>query len=180
MPKYIAFLRAINVGGRVVKMDRLRALFEELKFTNVETFIASGNVIFDATAKNAATLETKIEAHLKSSLGYDVATCLRTTTELVRIAATDPFNGEAALLEEGGLFIGFLKSAPEDAAIQKLMTLATPTDDFRVAGSEAYWLCRIRVSDSKITYAMFEKALGVTATFRNVTTVGKLAAKYGR
>src|SRR6185369_8391120 len=63
MPKYVAFLRAINVGGHVVKMDQLRALFEALGFANVETFIASGNVIFDSKSKNVAALERKIDRH---------------------------------------------------------------------------------------------------------------------
>ena len=56
MPKYIAFLRAINVGGHIVKMDQLRKLFEELQFEHVEKFIASGNVIFDTKSKNIAAL----------------------------------------------------------------------------------------------------------------------------
>ena len=64
MPKLIAFLRAINVGGHNVKMDALRELFIELGCTNVETFIASGNVIFDSKAKNIKTLENKIAEHL--------------------------------------------------------------------------------------------------------------------
>jgi uncharacterized protein (DUF1697 family) len=63
MPRYVAFLRAINVGGHIVKMDYLRSLFEELGFTNVETFIASGNVVFDSSYKNPASLEKKIEGH---------------------------------------------------------------------------------------------------------------------
>lgn len=178
MPKYIAFLRAINVGGRVVKMDRLRALFEALNFTNVESFIASGNIIFDATAKNAATLETNIEDHLRASLGYEVATCLRSPAEVASAVANDPFNGEAAHYEKATLFVGFLKSVPDADAVEKLMTRQTPTDAFHVAGREVYWLCRIPVNESKIANAMFEKVLGVPATFRNVTTVGKLAAKY--
>ena len=62
MPKYVAFLRAINVGGHLVKMDYLRTLFEALGFENVETFIASGNVIFDSKSKNTQALEKKIES----------------------------------------------------------------------------------------------------------------------
>lgn len=62
MTKYIAFLRAINVGGHNVKMDELKKYFESLGFSNVETFIASGNVIFEASAKDAAKLEKKIES----------------------------------------------------------------------------------------------------------------------
>jgi uncharacterized protein (DUF1697 family) len=70
MPKYVAFLRAINVGGHTVKMDYLRHLFETLGLSNVETFIASGNVIFDSPSRNTKTLEKKIERHLLEKLGY--------------------------------------------------------------------------------------------------------------
>lgn len=178
MPKYIAFLRAINVGGRVVKMDRLRALFEELNFTNVESFIASGNIIFDTSAKNAATLEKKIEDHLRTFLGYEVATCLRSPAEVATAAANDPFNGEAAQYEKGTLSVGFLKGEPGAEAVAKLMERQTPTDAFHVIGREVYWLCRIPANETKVANTMFEKVLGVPATFRNVTTVGKLAAKY--
>jgi uncharacterized protein (DUF1697 family) len=68
--RYVAFLRAINVGGHIVKMDQLRKLFEGLRLANVETFIASGNVIFDCGAEDAQKLERRIEAHLQKSLGY--------------------------------------------------------------------------------------------------------------
>ncbi len=70
MPKYVAFLRAINVGGHTVKMDYLRGLFEAIGSRNVETFIASGNVIFDSKSKNAPALERRIEKHLEETLGY--------------------------------------------------------------------------------------------------------------
>jgi uncharacterized protein (DUF1697 family) len=70
MTRYFAFLRAINVGGgHVVKMDRLRQLFESLGFSNVETFIASGNVIFESSSRNAKNLEAKIEKALIRSAG---------------------------------------------------------------------------------------------------------------
>ena len=87
MPRYIAFLRAINVGGHTVKMDRLREIFESLGFANVETFIASGNVVFETTALDTAALETRIAAALQAALGYEVATFIRTEAELARIAA---------------------------------------------------------------------------------------------
>ncbi len=69
MPRYVAFLRAINVGGHTVKMDYLRMLFEALGFSNVETFIASGNVIFDSKATSAKALEKRIEHCLAEALG---------------------------------------------------------------------------------------------------------------
>ena len=74
MPKYVAFLRAISGGGHTVKMDYLRSLFESLGFSNVETFIASGNVIFDSTSKSTKALEKKIESYLLKTLGYEVVT----------------------------------------------------------------------------------------------------------
>src|SRR6476620_4469524 len=75
--RLIAFLRAINVGGHTVKMEVLRRLFEELGFENVETFIASGNVIFDAPDDDQGALEKQIEGQLRTSLGYEVATFVR-------------------------------------------------------------------------------------------------------
>ena len=92
MTRYVAFLRAINVGGRRVKMDHLRKLFEALGTSNVETFIASGNVIFDSEADDPRVLERKIEDHLQESLGYEVATFVRSTSELAGIARYRPFD----------------------------------------------------------------------------------------
>src|SRR5512141_1995213 len=92
MPKYVAFLRAINVGSHTVKMDQLRSLFEALKFANVETFIASGNVIFDVKTTNTQSLERKIEKHLEQSLGYEVVTFVRSIPELQEIANYRPFS----------------------------------------------------------------------------------------
>ena len=91
MPRFIAFLRAINVGGHTVKMDDLRQLFEALGFSGVETFIASGNVVFETTARNTKVLEGKIERRLREALGYEVATFIRTDAELADIANYTPF-----------------------------------------------------------------------------------------
>ena len=85
MTRYIAFLRAINVGGHTVKMDILRQLFEELGLSKVETFIASGNVIFETPSQNERELEERIQAKLHASLGYQVATFLRTDQEVASI-----------------------------------------------------------------------------------------------
>src|SRR5262249_4837424 len=90
-PRLIAFLRAINVGGNTVKMEQLRSLFEALGLSNVETFIASGNVIFEAPTTNPRSLERQIERHLQQSLGYEVATFIRSATELEAIAQYKPF-----------------------------------------------------------------------------------------
>lgn len=177
MSKHIAFLRAINVGGHNVKMDHLRQLFESLGFSNVETFIASGNVIFEAKAGNTKTLEKKIEDYLHESLGYEVATFIRTDTELAEIAKYKPFP-QSQLDVAVALNISFLADPLDDAAKQKLMSLRTEIDDFHVHGREIYWLCKKKQSDSKVSNVAIEKALGVKSTLRGVNTVKKLAEKY--
>jgi uncharacterized protein (DUF1697 family) len=178
MPRYIAFLRAINVGGHTVKMDSLRRLFEALGFASVATFIASGNVIFEAPARSAAALEKKIEARLHESLGYEVATFLRTPAEVSAIAAYRPF--PAAEIEAPGhyLYVGFLAAAPSAEARKRLAALRTAIDEFHVHEREFYWLCRTRSSESTISGALLERTLGLPATMRNSTTIRKLAAKY--
>jgi uncharacterized protein (DUF1697 family) len=178
MPKYVAFLRAINVGGHTVKMDYLRTLFEGLGFTNVETFIASGNVIFDSPSKSAKGLERKIESYLQETLGYAVATFIRSSSELAAIAQYKPFDDSELNTAGNTLYIGFMANVPSDIAKANLRALATKVDDFHLDGREVYWLCRKSFSQSEISGALLAKTLGMPATLRNVTTVKKLAAKY--
>ncbi|MEP6493388.1 MAG: DUF1697 domain-containing protein [bacterium] len=174
--RYIAFLRAINVGGHIVKMDKLRNMFEALDLLNVETFIASGNVIFTASVKDTATLERRIEAHLKRALGYDVDTFIRTAEEVATVAAYEPFAPDPSMQ---ALSVIFLRASLAPAAHDGLMACCTPTDDFHVQGREAYWLCRTRTSDSEVNGPRLAKAIGASSTVRNITTVRKLADKYG-
>lgn len=178
MPKYVAFLRAINVGGHTVKMDYLRSLFEGLGFANVETFIASGNVIFDSSSKSTRSLEKRIETRLESDLGYAVATFIRSTTELAGIARYKPFSASELNAEDHTLYIGFMADEPTEAAKKKLLTLTTKVDAFHVNGREVYWLCRKEFSESEFSGAQLAKTLGMAATLRNSTTVRKIAAKY--
>lgn len=180
MPKYVAFLRAINVGGHTVKMDHLRSLFEMLRLANVETFIASGNMIFDSRTSNITALERKIEKHLKEMLGYEVATFVRTIAEVAEVAAHKPF-AEAELNAEGNiLYVGFGALEPGSHAKAKLMSLANEINDFQVTGREVYWLRRTKAGESEYAGALFEKTLGQTVTFRSATTVRKIAVKYAK
>src|SRR5262249_52418031 len=92
MFRFIAFLRAINVGGgRTVKMRSLRQVFESLGFFRIATFVASGNVIFETKTRDTKTLERKIEERLREVLGYEVPTFVRGEDELAKIANYRPF-----------------------------------------------------------------------------------------
>jgi uncharacterized protein (DUF1697 family) len=177
MARHVAFLRAINVGGHVVKMDVLKGQFATLGFTSVETFIASGNVIFEARAKDATKLERTIEAALRKALGYEVATFVRSLDELAAVAEREPFP-RPRLDEAVAFVVGFLASPLDAAAVGRLMALRTDIDDFHVDPREVYWLCRRGQSQSTFSNAVFEKTVGLKATFRSMTTIRKMAAKY--
>jgi uncharacterized protein (DUF1697 family) len=180
MLRYIAFLRAINVGGNnIVKMDSLCHLFESLGFSNVETFIASGNIVFETKRKNAQVLEREIENRLREALGYEVATFIRTDAELAAIANYKPFS-QSDLDGAVALNIAFLADGLDDKSSQKLMALRTDIDDFHIHEREIYWLCRKKQSESKISNAVLEKALAQKSTLRGANTVKKMAAKYSK
>jgi uncharacterized protein (DUF1697 family) len=169
----VAFLRAINVGGRTVKMERLRALFTAAGYGNVKTFIASGNVLFEAEQTDAARLEREIEAFLREALGFEVATFIRPVGVLAEIVAYEPF-----AKREGELFVGFLKSAPAKPAQSSVLSSGTELDQLQFHGSELYWLCRTRVSDSPVSGAVLERKLAMPITVRNRRTVQKVAAAH--
>jgi uncharacterized protein (DUF1697 family) len=175
--RWIALLRAINVGGHTIKMDVLRGHFEAMGYRDVETMIASGNVIFRSSITDRHALEPQIEQYLKQALGYEVATFLRTPAEINRIAAFQPFPDQASD-ETAALYIGFLPAAPDQAACDRLALLENAIDRFRVDQQELYWMCRTKVSESPNAGNTIEKALKLATTLRNSTTVRKLAAKY--
>jgi uncharacterized protein (DUF1697 family) len=154
----VALLRAINVGGHVVKMDALRRAFESLSFANVQTFIASGNVIFEKV------------------LGYPVLTFIRSPAELTAVAEHAPFAiGE---LDGASVYVGFVKLRPSRAVIKKVMALRTELDDFHVRAREVYWLRRRVKERAGEPGPPLARALGAPLTTRNITTVRKIAAKY--
>lgn len=178
MPKLIAFLRAINVGGHTVKMDALRQLFIDLGFTGVETFIASGNVIFDTAESDLAVLESLIEQHLNEALGYPVKTFLRTPGELVEIAHYRPFPDGDLDNPANTLYIGLLQTPPGAQALQNVLALGNPFNQFKIQDRQLYWLIHTSISQSEITGARLEKALGMPTTLRNRNTILRLVAKH--
>lgn len=180
MIRYVALLRAINVGGHVVKMDVLRKHFSRMGFTNVETFIASGNVIFDAKDDEPAALEERIAYELENSLGYAVATFLRTPAELASIVRHRPFEPGVIDPDQHALYIGFLPRKPAADVARRVVALRTPVDEFHVHKRELYWGCRTRFSDSAVSGGLLERTIAMPMTVRNVTTVRKLAAKLGQ
>jgi uncharacterized protein (DUF1697 family) len=175
MPKYVAFLKAINVGGHVVKMDELRELFSGLKLSNVETFIASGNVIFETKSAPDQKLEQRIEKHLETALGYAVGSFVRSMEEIRAVSEYEPFSKKGLVTN-----VAFIRQPLTAGVVEQVMGFRTEVDDFHVHGREVYWLCQIRQSDSKFPAKKLEKVIGGEATWRNMNTVVRLADKYTR
>ncbi|MEO5579961.1 MAG: DUF1697 domain-containing protein, partial [Gemmatimonadaceae bacterium] len=152
--------------------------FERLGLRNVETFIASGNVIFEAPVGNLPQLEDQIGRHLQNSLGYEVTTFIRTPAETAAIAAFEAFPPAELEAPGSSLYVVFLPAVPRDAVKRRLRSFRSDLDDFVVNGREVYWLCRTNLADSPYSRPLLGKTLGVPATVRNIKTVRKLAAKY--
>lgn len=180
MHSYIAFLRGMNLGNRRIKMTELAALFTKLKYANVETFIASGNVIFESKERDTGKLEDAIQRHLAKSLGYEVDTFVRTRAEVVAVAVFQPFTKADMEPAENTIHCGFLQTPLSAAQASGLTACQSEFDAFRVDGREYYWLCRkIKSHESKIWASPQLKALKLpTSSMRNLTTVRKLAALY--
>jgi uncharacterized protein (DUF1697 family) len=179
MKQYFAFLRGINVGGHTVRMEDLRKMFEGIGFFDVATFIASGNVIFNASARSAAALERQIEEHLLGGLGYAAATFLRTASELEAITRHPSFEALDRAGRGSTLHVMLLREEPPADFRRKVAALTTASDELVVHGRELYWLCHTRLSDSPLFKgSIVDKTIGMQGTMRNANTVRKLLAKY--
>lgn len=179
MNQYIAFLRGINLGKRRIKMPELQRRFKQLKFANVSTLIASGNVIFESRRADATKVEEQIEQHLARELGYEVDTFVRTRRAVMAIATAEPFSEADMASDANTINVGLFKTPlPADVA-RKLEAVRTEVDQFRVIGKEYFWLCRIKMSDSHVWDLPSVKALKFpTSSMRNLKTLRKLAEQF--
>lgn len=178
MPRCVAFLRGINLGKRRLPMAELKQHFDDLGFADVATFIASGNVVFATSARDLAKLETRIEAHLAKVLGYSVDTFLRRDDEVAAVLAAKPATVD--LPKTGGLYVSFLKQPLPAAQAKGLLACATATDRFTLIGRELYWRREGSFHDADIWNSPAVRALKLpTMTMRNLTSLQKLAAKFG-
>ena len=170
MARRIAFLRAINVGGHVVKMDHLRTLFTSFGFESVETFIASGNVVFDSKATSTTKVEDHIESGLLAELGYEVVTMVRSPKELAEVVAHRPFALDTSV-------VGFLKQPPSAGAVKEALAWDIGDEEIAIRGKELYWRHGGMMSQSALGKIKIERTLG-PLTMRNLSTVAKIAAKH--
>ena len=173
MATYIGFLRAINLGAKrkFPKADIVAAV-EAAGFTDVETYINTGNVRFDTTMRSRAKIEAALEKAFLEDRGFEVPTMVFTQKELVEIAE------HASSFGHGGRhYVSLLKEVPTAAAIKKVEAVSTTEEVAKVGGRAAHLLLGDNYHEAKLTNATIEKHLGV-ATNRNLTVIRTLAEKW--
>ena len=143
----------------------------------METFIASGNVVFDSSRRSAGVAERAIEDHIRKALGYPVITFLRTLSELAAVAGHTPF-AKSEYDAGATLFVGFMKDAPGAAVSRAVAALRDDVNDYAIEGRELYWLRRSRLMESIGQGPPLERIVASPITMRNVNTVRRLASKY--
>jgi uncharacterized protein (DUF1697 family) len=177
MARFIALLRAVNVGGRMLPMAELRALCAELGWGEVQTYIQSGNVVFTAPDEPAA-LEARLESAIKERFGLDVPVVVRTAAQWSKLAAANPFAG-AGRDAPNRLQLLVSKRPPAGDAAGKLMEKADAGEAVKAAGGALWFHFPEGVARSKLTPAAIDKACGSPSTGRNWRTVLKLKEMAG-
>lgn len=176
VPKLVAFLRGMNLGGRRISNVELCASIEALGFEDVSAFLASGNVVFSAKG-SGPSIGRRLEQGLAERLGYPVPTFLRTAARARSIADAQPFSRRKAAAARGKLQVIFLSRPPSSEAATSALALRTDDDWLAIDGQEMYWSPRGKLSDSVLDIKALEKLLGPT-TIRTKNTVERLVAKH--
>lgn len=172
--KVISILRGINVGGnRKVPMVELKALYEELKFKNIVTYIQSGNVIFEANGSDLKDLPKKIEQKIFSKYKFTVPVIIRTAAEMQSVINKNPFLKQKCI-DVDKLHVTFLAEAPNGDNLNKIKGLSYEPDKYAIVSKEVYLYCPNGYGNTKLNNNFFENKLKVTATTRNWRTVNEL------
>lgn len=176
MPRYVAFLGSINVGGNRLTMADLRAGFEAEDFSNVETVVASGNVLFDFDQRPSKGLEEKLGLMLADRFGIDGAVCVRDRDEVAAAISDNPF---AAKGEEKFVHTHFLEGQPSKAQFDRLFADHEGKGPEKLAaGDRALYIDFVDgVADSKLVRGFLEKRLGCKGTARNMRSLKRILAK---
>jgi len=174
MQTYISILRGINVSGqKKIQMTDLKALYENLKFKNVSTYIQSGNVIFKRKRQSDEVLAKKIQNAIYEKYSFEVPVIIRNVEELKNTIATNPFLKEKNINEEK-LHITFLEKLPDKAKVHIIKNIDYSPDKFIIIDKEIFLYCPNGYGITKLSNNFFENNLKVTATTRNWKTVNKL------
>ena len=173
--KYISLLRGINVSGKnTIKMVELKSLYESLGFTDIITYIQSGNVVFNSNKKDKAKLEETIEDAIEAEYKFRVPVNIRSKDEFKNIIAKNPF-GTIDPVKDGTKFlVTFLYSKPALKLIAELQNYVVKPEQLVAESKQLYLYCPNGYGKSKLSNTFIERKLGVKATTRNWKSVCNL------
>jgi len=174
MQNYIAILRGINVSGhKLIKMDALRKLFDDMGFKNTKTYIQSGNVVFQCKQAKVQDLEQKIASSIQKEFGFEVPVLVKEANDLEVVLKNNPFINKRKE-DVTKLHVTFLSAEPEKALVEKIKEGNYAADEFIVTGKAVYLFCPNGYGNTKLSNTFFENKLKVTATTRNWKTINEL------
>lgn len=168
---YVAFLRGVNLGpNNKISMPALRAMAEDLGYTDVATYINSGNLII-SSPKKAATIEREITDAINDTFGRPIDVAVRTSAELENILAENPYpDGNPSQVT-----VAFLMQAPAEGAKDKVAAVAKDYEPVTYAGQQVYVNYSQGIGTSKLA-ERFSAIIGVSSTIRNLRTIEKVLA----
>ena len=166
----------MNLGRRRIKNPELCAAFEDIGFTNISAFLASGNVIFDAEDSNPDSVARSIEDGLRDSLGYEVPTFLRSADEVRSIAGYQPF-ADVTAERSGKMQVAMVGSKVDQSTRDSVLKLSNDADMLEIVGQELYWWPKGNFLDSELDLKVVEGILG-TMTIRTKATIERLAKRF--
>jgi uncharacterized protein (DUF1697 family) len=173
MATHIALLRAVNVGGRSLKMGDLTAFASDLGLSGPRTLLQSGNLVFESADRSDATLEARLEAEAEARFGFALEFMIRSAAEWRALVAANPF-AEAARDDPSHLLVMALKTPPAAGALEALRAVIKGREQAQLVGRDAYLVYPDGIGRSKLTIGVIERKLGVRGTGRNWNTVLKL------
>ena len=174
METNIAILRGINVSGhKLIKMQDLKNLLVELNFSNVNTYIQSGNVVFQCKKTDTKKLSKQIEEAVQKKYEFEVPVITRTIAEFITAANANPFLKQNNI-ELEKLHLTFLSDIPDKAIAAKIADLDYYPDKFYIVNREIYLYCPNGYGNTKLNNNFFEKKLETSATTRNLKTITEL------
>lgn len=176
MIRFIAFLRGINVGGRIVKKDTLQETFASLGFQNVSTYRQSGNVIFDTNKVDVAEIKSEIEKRLRKNLGYEVSVFIRSLAQLKSMLEFQPFQDQE---KEGASFlVTFLPNSSTNFSLSLPSTIPKSTAQIiAVKDTEVYSVTH-GGGDGALPNPFLESKLKTKTTTRNVNVIQELIERF--
>jgi uncharacterized protein (DUF1697 family) len=172
--RYVAFLRGINVGGNhMIKMSDLSQLFTSYGLSNVKTFIASGNVLFNSSEEDEKVLTQMIEENLKMTLNYEVRILLRSINEISEIVGRKPFKEVKDMTKK---YITFLFKKPVINISLPYLSTKDGFEIIEITNREIYTVAHPLPNGRYGNLTFIEKEFGTYSTTRNWNTIERILA----